>query len=151
MSTPEYADAWVDQAFPYDGPHSPTSVVAAAEAVAQLVRYLANATRTVHLPAPDLSATLRDLGVAVSRYDQVIRQLGDGLRFLDEHPEHGELYSDTDNYTPGELVGRIRADLLDGRARANVEGLRFPLDNAANAASHLGHRYDPSTDPDNVS
>ncbi|WP_103384322.1 hypothetical protein [Pseudonocardia dioxanivorans] len=145
MTAPEDPDAWVHDAFALDGPHTPESVTAAAAAVAELVRYLNRATMTVRLPAPELASTLRNLGVAAARLPQLIDQLHASATRLDEH---GEPYSDTDRLDVNELRAQLGRHLGDVRVKSDVEGLRLALDGAASAAGHIGHRYDPASDPE---
>jgi len=69
--------AIAEQHFPYDGPHSDDHTTAAAEVIADLVRYLANATRSPGAVTETATVydTLGSLTTAASRLEQVIGQL----------------------------------------------------------------------------
>lgn len=64
-------------AYPFDGPHTPDTVKAAASDVADLVRYLANATRrgdSLNDPA-DLALVVGRLNAALAGLPQILDQL----------------------------------------------------------------------------
>ncbi len=64
--------------WPNDGPHSPSSVAAAALGIDELTHYLARATApwgagpTVLRTGPDIYRVVADLRSAVGRLDQVL-------------------------------------------------------------------------------
>lgn len=62
--------------FPLDGPHTPETVIGAARAVDDLVRYLNHATRGHLLGNPaDLYSVLAALSMAVMKLPQLVEQL----------------------------------------------------------------------------
>ena len=67
----------VDAHFPYDGPHSDELTRQAAEVIADLTRYLANATRSPDAVSETATvyAALGSLHTAAYRLEQVIEQL----------------------------------------------------------------------------
>lgn len=113
----------VEEFWPYDGPHTPERVTAAAAAIAGLARYLANATqRRDALDAPDLSAVIGHLAAAAPSLAQVLRQFDRIAAVLADDPA---LYDD------------------DGSdARATAFELGDACRDAALAAGHLGEDLD---------
>lgn len=133
MSAP--ADA-VATAFPYDGPHTPERVAAAAETIGDLLRYLANATRSRGAvpTAPDLGAVLSHLSVVGPRLAQVLRQLDTAADLLADDPT---LYDDQ-----GRDAGHTAFDAATAceEAARMASILADSIDAAHQAAARLGHR-----------
>src|SRR5487761_1075529 len=92
------ASEWVDQHWPFDGPHDAETVVSAATAVTMLVRYLCNATgpgnSVVTLEwAHTTNRITGHLSRATYGFDQLLTQLADGLERHATDPEL-EVYDD---------------------------------------------------------
>ncbi len=127
------ADDWVDAQFPTDGPHSPDQVVAAAEAVAHLVLYLNHATQRPELEGPDLHRVLAAVADAGQQLPQLVQQLGHTAERLTDDPT---LYDDRGG--PGAGTALEVAVAL-GEGVVDATRLGRALDQATQAASHLGH------------
>lgn len=130
------AQGIVERYWPYDGPHDDETVTSAAEAAAEMTRYLANATRN---PAtlPYLSTVgdvLDGLGLAVSRLDQIGRQLA---HVVERHADSGELYDDRADRLGNQTANELAAELAAVRAAATQLADRVAA--AAQSANHLGH------------
>lgn len=97
----------IDKAWPYDGPHSTESVISAAEAIADLVRYMNNATRTPgRLPyAGDVYTVLGHLTTMTRRLPQLVTQL---KAATDQHWDSTTVY-DTEGGCPQDLLGDCSA------------------------------------------
>ncbi|MCE0765943.1 hypothetical protein LWC35_23985 [Pseudonocardia kujensis] len=138
MSTAHNGDAVVHAAFPYDGPHNADTITEAASAVAELHRYLNNATRSSTLTASELASTLQSLSRAASGYRQLLDQLRQQVGRLEQH---GAIYSDQHPDDPQEAakLRDLARETLD-RTRADADALRHGLDTASGYLSRLGHR-----------
>lgn len=106
----ELATLW-----PYDGPHSAESVTQAAEAVNQLVRYIANATRREDR-YPYMSPVGRvagSLGMASHRLDQVLDQMKTAV---ERHARNGDLYDDrrSEARGAGSAAACVAVDHVEG-------------------------------------
>lgn len=66
----------VQHYWPYDGPHDADTVTSAVDTLAELTRYLNNATRTT-IPAPTLYDLLGALDATANGMRQLIEQLAD--------------------------------------------------------------------------
>lgn len=92
MTTTESPREQVERMFPVDGPHSPEATVAAAGAIAHLVRYLNYATSrgrglSQGVPYPGTAYdVIGNLCTVVERLPQLITQTGERLRELAELP-----------------------------------------------------------------
>lgn len=119
------AERWVATEFPYDGPHSPESVMDAATAIRELTRYLANAMQSEQA-VPYAAITrrmLNSLSSATSMQMQVLGQLAD---HMDRFTEDVTLYHEETPYT--ERSGRI-----DQRAVATLQDAAAQTRKAARA------------------
>lgn len=124
----------VEQAWPYDGPHDADSVTTAAAAVAELARYLANATWHAHT-LPYASTTYRILGClnsATWRAVQVIEQLRDATA-----RQAPNLYDDRRD-RPGPQTATELVEQL-GVVHQLAGQLAEALSKAHGIASHLGN------------
>jgi hypothetical protein len=122
----------IEALFPYDGPHTPDRVRAAARAVEDLVYYLGNATRRgAALPQPDdLAHVVASLHMAVSYLPQVLGQL---VSHADRMGTWAGLYDDRGG-DPGTVVRDLKLHL-----RTAAEAMPGELLGAAHeAASRLG-------------
>jgi len=126
----------VAAAFPYDGPHTPERVAAAAETVGDLLRYLANATRSRGaIPSsPDLGAVLSHLSVVGPRLAQVLQQLDDAAERIAGSPT---LYDDRGEDARHTAVSAASAC---GEAARTAYLLAESIDDAHQLAARLGHR-----------
>jgi hypothetical protein len=80
VSRYEIGEAAAESVLPVDGPYGPDRVIAAGDAIAELVRRLNHATQGVHtpqsLPYPaDVASLLGGLSTAAARLQQLIRQV----------------------------------------------------------------------------
>lgn len=132
--------AVVDTHWPYDGPHTPDTVREAAAAMAELVRYLNNATGPGNSTAtvgyaPQLYRLLGNLTATVGGLDQQFEQLAAAA---ERHAADPLLYDDR-GLTQG---ARPTVELVAhevGMARDEANQLRLRLSRAHQLASHLGH------------
>lgn len=128
--------AIVAEFWPYDGPHTPETIVSAAAALAELTRHLANATRAraTLADAPALSAVLGSLSAAASTLPQVLRQLDGSAE---------DLATDLDLYdnqgAPSDQTA-LRVAVECETAAGRAAQLASVLDHAHQFASRLGHR-----------
>jgi hypothetical protein len=128
----------IESHWPYDGPHTPDGVAAAAHAVERLTRYLANATQP-HLArnsvaqAPTVGRIVSELAAATA---QVLDQIEHRIMVLADDPC---LYDDrrSDLTTPTETATKTAAALL--AAREPLAKASMMLQTASGFASHLGH------------
>lgn len=125
----------VAEHFPYDGPYSDERTADAAEALGELVRYLANATQkdsAVTVPST-IARVLGELHTATFRMDQVLAQLGDLITAAGP-----DLRDDRPDRDPAETA----ADAFGAITEARVRHLPFAdaLDEAHQSASHLSRR-----------
>ncbi|HEU5161148.1 MAG TPA: hypothetical protein VFU43_29400 [Streptosporangiaceae bacterium] len=117
-----------------DGPHSDTSITAAAEVFAESVRVLSYATRPAMggVTQPQtVYAVLGSLATGLYRLDQVLVQLGD---FMEHEAAHGRLGNDLGADPQADAVG-IRRHL--GAATRHAAGAATQLGDAHSIASHL--------------
>jgi hypothetical protein len=120
-------------AFPLDGPHTAEQIVAAADVIGELTRYLNYATRARGVLDPaDLAAVLLALNDADGKRDQLYRQLSNLSVAFGELPG---LYDDRGG-DPRQVLARISQELLN--ARSSAESHRVAVGRAAGAASQLG-------------
>ncbi|MEU8900696.1 hypothetical protein AB0C65_32865 [Nocardia sp. NPDC048505] len=130
----------VHRHWPLDGPHSPDTVAAAGEAVAELNRYLARATRSGRevLPyAHDGYRLAGNLRAAATSQAQVHRQLGTWARSLTDDPGLGDDEHPGDR-EPAVEKARTAAVTFDLADRAMFEIDRL-LDSAQAPLGHLYH------------
>lgn len=134
MSAPTPAELVV-AAFPYDGPHTPQRVTAAAETVAVVLRYLANATcsRGAVATGPGLGAVLSHLSAAPYSLAQVLRQLDAAAERIADDPT---LYDDHGADAQQTAVGVAVACGEAARVASVLDG---SLNDAHQLASRLGH------------
>lgn len=128
----------IHRQWPYDGPHDRDTVASAAEATAELIRYLNNATRSAN--ALDSAAAVHDvlsrLGGAAHGLDQLLRQLGAALH---RHAEHDPgLYDDRDGHQGGDTAQDAAEQLQ--QARQPAAQLAERLDAALARTTYLGSR-----------
>jgi hypothetical protein len=126
-------DEVVQQHWPYDGPHSDATMASAAQAIAELVRYLNNAAWSVKLDGPGLYSVLSPLAGGLLSLDQLLGQLHAAAHSLVDDPT---LYDDRRD-RPGEHTAVDVADAI-GDARVHQE-FRLGIQTAAQYACHLGH------------
>lgn len=121
---------------PYDGPHTPGSVVEAAHAVSHLVRYLNNATQhegpvryavTVH-------EALGGIGGALHGLDQLLGQLEAALR----RQEHDPTVYDDRHDRPGGWTAQEAAGRLFG-LRLALARVAQRMDATRELTAHLGN------------
>lgn len=128
----------VEEFWPYDGPYSGWITGTAGIAIAQLTRYLNNATGK-HSALPDVQTASRlvsNLRSAVYGYDQLFDQLS---TFVVGQADDPTLYDDRDPDGQGGDVARgLAAEVA--LARGYAAGLRQTLDRAAALSSRLGNR-----------
>lgn len=130
----------IDAIWPYDGPHSDGTVVSAAAALGELVRYLNNATggsnvvRTLDF-APTTRRVTSRVATAVAHLDQLTEQLAAAMvrhaadaTLVDERGEHVD---------PADAANASRAALID--ARQHLAAAAQSLRTAAQVADPLGH------------
>lgn len=131
----ELADLW-----PYDGPHSPHTVTAAAQAIWVLVRYINNATS---LPGrysymSQVARVANSLADAVFGLNQLLDQM---RRDIDRHIATGRLYDDHCLDDPD--AGTLKADLAVNQlvqAQRGASVLAEQLSELGNTANTIGHR-----------
>lgn len=130
------APADVAAAFPYDGPHTPERVAAAAETVGDVLRYLANATRSRGAvpTGPDLGAVLSHLSVVGPRLAQVLQQLDIAADRIADDPT---LYDDS-----GRVAGvtAVSAAVACEQAAHQTTVVADLISEAHQHAARLGHR-----------
>lgn len=124
----------VGQHWPVDGPRDGDTVADAANAVAELVRYLNHATRSGLHWAADVDAVLAGLGEAMHGLPQVLAQLA---TFTARQATTPGLYDDR-----GRVAAATAAVLAEklGTARGAAGRLATALDAARKHSSHLGNR-----------
>lgn len=145
----------VERMFPVDGPHSPEQTVAAAGALAHLVRYLNYATSRGRgpcqgVPYPgtvyDVIGNLRTLA---ERMPQLMEQTGERLRELAERPDAAQapggdaLYPEQE--TPERTALAVRYEL--DRVGALFVDVRTRL---GHAQVYAGRLYLTDTDGDDA-
>lgn len=129
----------VEDLWPYDGPHSADTVTEAATAVAQLVRYLNNATQP-HLAdrtlqhAATIDRILGGIGSAVHGLRQLTDQLATAAEQQADNPT---LYDDRRDRPPFRTAIRLAACLQD--TRSAVGTLADDIDGARRISTHLGN------------
>lgn len=133
------ADNLVEQHFPYDGPHSAATVREAAAAVAELVRYLNNATgpgnaRTTVEWAATIDRILGQINRTMYSLEQLLGQLADGMRAQADDPT---VYDDRHD-RPGKDTARLAANEITATI-PHVLRLARQLANARALTDHLGN------------
>ena len=132
-------DEVVDRLWPYDGPHTPETVAAAARAVSGLVRYLNNATRQSAVPdAPSVHRVLAEVETAVFRLPQLLSQLQSAAERLVFNPT---LYDDREDRVAANTAAELAENLRFACTDARVLGIQ--LNTAAQCSVHLGNE-DPA-------
>lgn len=155
----EECDRAIDAVWPYDGPHDRDSLIAAARALHQLVRYLNNGTQH----RPEFAATtyflLTGVESALVSTHQLFQQLS---RHLDEqadtthghrdYPLPGDLYTveDRDNPDAAVRAASSAANHMTA-ARRHLADVTDELGKAVLALGSLGNRPDEATDRGGVS
>lgn len=129
----------IEDHFPFDGPHTPDSVAAAASCVDDLTRYLANATwpyKQVTKRAPRLRPVVAQLSNGLGHLPQVFQQIAAALDNIADDPS---LFDDRRSAAfPGADTARAAADELRLAAQ-QTELLRSRLSAAGSHLWHLGH------------
>lgn len=126
--------ATIEALFPYDGPHTPDRVRAAAEAVSALVRYLNNATRrgdSIRQPS-DLAQIVGYLSGATAGLPQTLSQLAQHARRI---ARWADVYDDRGS-DPGVVATDCGMHLQV--AATNTAAAAQLLAAAHDAASRLG-------------
>lgn len=132
----------IEQALPYDGPHSADTVEDAARGMAYLGRYLNNATgpwnaRQTLRYAPTVEVVLGGIESTAYGWDQLLRQLAAGMQGLMNDPT---MYDDRHDRpaltTATEAVGGFRT--IQDRAAA----LAAAVSEVRGQTGHLGHNTD---------
>lgn len=130
----------IDAIWPYDGPHSDDTVVSAAAALGELVRYLNNATggsnavRTLEF-APTTRRVTSRVATAVAGLDQLTDQL---VAVMIRHAGDDTLVDDRGGHVnPVEATTAARVALID--ARRHLAAAAQSLRRAAEVADPLGH------------
>ncbi len=131
---------FVEEHFPYDGPHNPDQAREAASALADLVRYLNNATGpgndAATLPyAPHAYRLIGSTNAAVGGMDQLFAQLSRSLSRFANDPT---LYDDRRGEYVGGHTASEAAYALD-MARDSLRKAASDLQRAWGLTSHLGH------------
>lgn len=137
MNTDTTPEAVVEEYWPYDGPHTADTVIAAADAVAQLTRYLNNATRGTDIPAPDLYEATSHLTAAADGLDQLCGEFATHAR---RHMQNRALRHE--DYREDSIQARATAAdaaAAFDAARPAVANLRAHLARAQDTLSHLYH------------
>lgn len=126
----------IDEHFPYDGPHSPDTVIDALRGASALVRYANNATQYRHaLPyGPTIHRAVGNVSAVVYGLDQLVGQLSDATMRVSSDPT---MYDDRRD-RPASGTAADLADALD-TLRAALEALAPMVDRAHSISSHLGH------------
>ena len=147
----------IGRALPYDGPHSRASVVAAAEGVSYLVRYLNNATQPVTAEhtlawASTIDAVLSRVKAAVYGLDQLFGQLSAAAAAQAETPGlyDASAASAAERHSEGARLARELAEQLSElRQRVvvwdgfrPVAGLAHELDQVHSVSARLGNDPD---------
>jgi len=144
MSTPPNSGSdWAQAAFPLAGPFDTDHLIAACDAIAELVRYVAHATYPVRdglRYAPDAYAVLGRLSHAVHSLHQVCEQIGHRLDGMATDPT---LRVDQMG-RPAEpaALARWAADLLTS-AGTSCWQMATCLDAAQSATGRLYHHLPP--------
>lgn len=129
----------IEQHFPYDGPHSADTIRGAAATLAELVRYLNNATgpgnarRTLEWAAT-IDRVLGTLNTALYGLDQLLGQLAEGMRAQATDPT---LYDDRRD-RPGKDTAHLAAAEI-AAATPHLSQLTRQLSNARELTHHLGN------------
>lgn len=126
----------IEKAWPYDGPHSSESIISAAQGVAELVRYLNNATRTpARLPyMGDVDAVLGQLSTAFDRLPQLVTQM---CAVVEQHWNSTDVYDDQGGDVQ-DLLGDCVATLQD--FGTDLVAPTVTLKDARSMAAQIGHR-----------
>jgi hypothetical protein len=137
-------DGWVEDRFPYDGPHDPDKVIEAAMAIRELTRYISNATR--HRHTLEWAATVRrvtnTLAGATWLQDEVLDRLADGMTRLAGDPTlyHEDTPSrDRAGGDPKAAATAREAARVLGEARKAVRVSATALDTVAQTVYPLGN------------
>lgn len=131
--------AVVDRYWPYDGPHTPETAAAAAEAIADLVRYVNNATGpgnvTHTLPhASHVYGVLGSLDTAIGGLWQLAGNL---LWASVNHAADPTLYDDRRDRPALDTAGKL--DTALDRLREQFATVAATVDAARAHSAHLGH------------
>ncbi|QXV63546.1 hypothetical protein CVV72_41020 (plasmid) [Amycolatopsis sp. TNS106] len=120
-------DGWVEKTFPFDGPHSPESVINAAAASRELTRYLANATRYDHTVAWAAIARriLNHTSSTAAMQTEVLDHLAEAM---DRQAGDATLYHEATPYAE-------RAGKLDQRAVTTVRDAAVRIREARHAVA----------------
>lgn len=124
----------IGELLPYDGPHGPDTVLAAAAALQPLVRYMNNATRSATtVPyAATVDKLVAYLESMAGGLDQLLRQL---VEHLEHQAEDPALYDDRHD-RPGRQTALEAAESLT-QTRSVVSGLVTALERTRGVTSHL--------------
>lgn len=131
----------VERHWPYDGPHDAEAITSAGEAVAELPRYLSNATLTRRgVLAPDLYVLLGTLDESLGSLRQLTRQLGQSV---EGYSQDTALRTDRDptDHARAQLAAKHAGRALH-RLLARLVDLHAVLDDARGHLAHLYHDTD---------
>lgn len=134
---------WLEERFPYDGPHSRDSVIDASVVVSRLIRYLNNATqpgiakRTLEW-ANTTDQIVGNLAGAAYGQQQLLEQLAD--RMSVQARDDATLYDDrrVDDHPGADTATRAATCLTE--AIVSTEALGAVLDHARSHTVHLGNQ-----------
>jgi hypothetical protein len=129
----------VEQAWPYDGPHTAESVTDAAQAINALVRYLNNATGPVNATrslkwAATTNRVVGGIKAAFYGFDQLLSQLANAMCQQVDDPT---LYDERQDRAAGETAKQVATFLV--QARKVVRPPCAYLEEASQLGSHLGN------------
>ena len=125
---------------PIDGPHTSDTVRDATYALGEIVRYLNYATNSAAVVSsgPVLFDAVSGIATAVQRLDQTVHQISTGALDLRVEPNlRDDRGDEVDPADTAEEVGDAVA-----QARRSLAIAARALQDAASAASHLGHSVD---------
>lgn len=130
----------VEDHFPYDGPHTPETVVNAARGISALVRYLNNATGPGNGAeslryGPTAWRLLGSLNTTTTELDQLLEQLADALNQRADDPT---MYDDRGSSYPAADTARDAASRIS-EARRALSGPQQQIAAAWAESGHLGH------------
>ncbi|MBE1580426.1 hypothetical protein ACFORH_43325 [Amycolatopsis roodepoortensis] len=138
-------DGWVEKTFPYDGPHSPESVMNAGSAIRELTRYLANATQHKHTVAWAAIARriLANVSATASIQTEVLAHLAEAM---DRQAADPTLYHEATPHSEraGKLDQRAVTTVRDAtvrirEAKAALAEAQIALDRAVQTIYPLGN------------
>lgn len=127
----------VEKHFPYDGPHSAEKLEEAADCLANLVRYLNNATRPGYQTLKHVATIYPILGAmnsTIHGFDQLLEQLNTACqRFVDDPT----VYDDRGVRPASDTVKELSSHLVS--LKKILGGVTTNLEITHLVASHLGN------------